>query len=375
MTAPDAWWSDLRVVDLVFNPPEDLARDALGALSSRPIVLLPEVEEPRQLPNGSFEWKHWTEAQTAVLRGLDWLVTQGPDVINLSLGYYGTFDPQDPLQLLTLRAWELGIVVVAAAGNRGPRPATLTEFAQAPWVISVGATDEHLQILETSSRGAANGPHPTVVSCGMDAIDPPMAPGTSFAAPRVAGAAGLLIGALRLLDARWRRGAPADEIHPMRLGFADTGIDPDRLERHFGVIAQSIRAQGGAWAVVPADPREVVWMDEVSRFLDARALEVHTAVEPSMVARAICLATRPLPADEAHVGNGYFSMDEAMSLLGSLTPSRLLAIYGLLLGDEHRSALDALDERLGPLWNHVHVFLLHDLVVTPATFDVARVVD
>ena len=47
----------------------------------------------------------------------------------------------DPLNRAAEAAWAAGIVVVAAAGNQGPGPETITVPGSDPYVITVGAID------------------------------------------------------------------------------------------------------------------------------------------------------------------------------------------------------------------------------------------
>jgi serine protease AprX len=72
------------------------------------------------------------------------------------------------------RAWELGMVVVKSAGNRGPGAATMTTPAEAKGVLVVGATDlRGTSVQPYSSRGPAGGregPH-LVAPGGDDSVD------------------------------------------------------------------------------------------------------------------------------------------------------------------------------------------------------------
>jgi subtilisin family serine protease len=111
-------------------------------------------------------------------------------VINLSLGplfFTQPFSEYDPINLATKRAYENGIVVVVIAGNDGPRNDTMNAWAVAPWVIGVGATDDNKMLADYSSRGDPNNTlcAPTVVASGVDYMENPFRPGTSFAAPKV----------------------------------------------------------------------------------------------------------------------------------------------------------------------------------------------
>src|SRR6266850_5466396 len=82
-----------------------------------------------------------------VISGIQWVVKQrlryNIRVINLSLGA----PPQspywdDPLDQAVMSAWASGIVVVAAAGNRGPQPMTINAPGNVPYVITVGAVTD-----------------------------------------------------------------------------------------------------------------------------------------------------------------------------------------------------------------------------------------
>jgi len=64
-------------------------------------------------------------------------------VLNLAWGTPSTQSPAiDPLNYAVERLWSEGIVVVVAAGNRGPGPSSVTKPADDPMVITAGAYDE-----------------------------------------------------------------------------------------------------------------------------------------------------------------------------------------------------------------------------------------
>ena len=87
-----------------------------------------------------------------IIQALDWAVANRTAynirVVNMSLGA-GVFESYntDPLTLAAKRAVDAGIVVVAAAGNIGlnasgnPQYGAITAPANAPWVLTVGASN------------------------------------------------------------------------------------------------------------------------------------------------------------------------------------------------------------------------------------------
>ncbi|MEU1074765.1 MULTISPECIES: S8 family serine peptidase [unclassified Streptomyces] len=73
------------------------------------------------------------------------------DVINMSLGGYG--DGTDPLGAAATAATRAGVVVVASAGNDGPRRGTVSTPAAGDGVIAVGASVSGLRIPSAAYRG------------------------------------------------------------------------------------------------------------------------------------------------------------------------------------------------------------------------------
>ncbi len=108
-------------------------------------------------------------------------------VINLSVaaGVYESYRT-DPLAQAALRAVSAGIVVVAAAGNFGlsptgePLPASIAAPGNAPWVLTVGATDDMGTLSRSddvvaafSSRGPSaidETPKPDLVAPGVGVV-------------------------------------------------------------------------------------------------------------------------------------------------------------------------------------------------------------
>ena len=85
---------------------------------------------------------------STLLAAIQWVVsykdTYNIKVLNLSLGTNSTQTYRsDPMNFAVEQAWEAGIVVVVSASNLGPEPGTISKPGDDPWVITVGATDDH----------------------------------------------------------------------------------------------------------------------------------------------------------------------------------------------------------------------------------------
>jgi len=125
-----------------------------------------------------------------IIKGLDWAAAQGARIVNMS--FAGPSDPR--LRDALAKANKKGMVLIAAAGNAGPKSPPLFPAAD-PNVIAVTATD----VDDALFTGANRGDYIAVAAPGVDILAPApdgtyqFTTGTSVAAAEVSGVVALMI--------------------------------------------------------------------------------------------------------------------------------------------------------------------------------------
>ena len=133
-------------------------------------LLAADVSEAGPLPGAS---------AASIAQALDWAAGAGAQVVNISL----TGPPNAVLAIVVRRIAARGVVIVAAAGNAGPR-APAPYPAALPEVVGVTAVDRDLRIW----RRATQGPHVDFSAQGVKVTAAGGEwSGTSLASPVVAG--------------------------------------------------------------------------------------------------------------------------------------------------------------------------------------------
>src|SRR5262249_43027988 len=154
-------------------------------------------------------------------------VQEGARIINMSFA-----GPRDPSLARALRAaYDKGIVLIAAAGNAGPKSPPLFPGAD-PYVIAVTATDVNDKLF----TGANRGKYISVAAPGVDILVPApegeyqISTGTSVAAAEVSGIVALLLernpkltpaDIRRILTASAKRIAPGERDDNFGSGLID----------------------------------------------------------------------------------------------------------------------------------------------------------
>ena len=124
--------------------------------------------------------------------GIDWSVSRGARVISLSLGSSGR---SPTIEAACQRAIQAGVIVVAAAGNDGPRENTVGYPGGGPGMVCVAATAENNTVANFSSRGRGvniAAPGQSIESTLPGGRYGKMS-GTSMACPYVSGCAALYV--------------------------------------------------------------------------------------------------------------------------------------------------------------------------------------
>ena len=162
-----------------------------------------------------------------ILKGINWSAQEGARIINMSFA-----GPSDPSLARALKAaYDKGIVLIAAAGNAGPKSPPLFPGAD-PYVIAVTATDVDDKLF----TGANRGKYISVAAPGVDILVPApegeyqITTGTSVAAAEVSGIVALLLernpkltpaDIRRILTASAKRLAPGERDDNFGSGLID----------------------------------------------------------------------------------------------------------------------------------------------------------
>jgi filamentous hemagglutinin family protein len=176
-----------------------------------------------------------------IVKGLQWAVDQGAKVINMSFA-----GPRDPiLQQAMKRLTDQGIVLIAAAGNAGPKSPPLYPGAD-PSVIAVSATD----VDDKTYKNANRGKYVAIAAPGVDILVPApeggyqLTTGTSVAAAHISGVVALLLerdGSLRPETIRSILSSTAKNVGAPRNDLGSGLVDPVKALSKVGPKSAQLR--------------------------------------------------------------------------------------------------------------------------------------
>lgn len=161
-------------------------RNGTGVVGVAPEVNLYGLKVLNSQGSGSF---------SSIIAALDWAVSNGIQVVNLSLG--SSSDPGTTVRQAFTNAYSKGLVIVASAGNAGSGTDTVGFPAKYDSVIAVASTTSS----DARSSFSSTGPAVEIAAPGSSIYSTDLgggyytASGTSMAAPHVAGVAALILGA------------------------------------------------------------------------------------------------------------------------------------------------------------------------------------
>ena len=241
-----------------------------------------------------------------VLAGFDYLLqngaAEGVRVVNCSFSANTVYDTNDPVNVATRMLTDAGVNVVFSAGNTGPGAHTLNPYAVAPWVVSVGATDDRGRLANFSARGdlASNLFRPTLVapgvnivglrsgvapvtgiygaSSGQDTAQIPAgqlpfyttASGTSFSAPQVSGTIALMLQANPSLSPAQVRDILQRTATPLPLYYGHE-VGAGALNAHAAVLEAAFpQRRAGTWRAT-LDQGQVTFIREAQQLFTGMA--------------------------------------------------------------------------------------------------------
>lgn len=142
-----------------------------------------------------------------VIQALEWIkknqIHYGIRIVNISVGTTQKSTHEDLIRAVE-DAWDEGLIVVAAAGNMGPGPGTITAPGSSRKIITVGSSDMLIKNQGISGRGPTDtcivkpdivAPGNQIISCAnrMEPMPYMIKSGTSMSTPVVSGGIALLL--------------------------------------------------------------------------------------------------------------------------------------------------------------------------------------
>lgn len=207
----------------------------------------------------------------SVVRGVKWAHEEATaDIISMSLGTTGYAPGESVVSRMCEEVVGQGTLVCAAAGNEGPGAETIASPGDTRGVLTVGAIDKDLRVARFSSRGSVDPESalygkPDIVGPGVSVCAPrssqasglkeapgefgeyyTLMDGTSMACPAIAGAAVLVLSAMRVAERSTPAIAARDalfdacEAIPGTSPHKDTGAGLPRVAQAISRIVEGV---------------------------------------------------------------------------------------------------------------------------------------
>lgn len=182
-----------------------------------------------------------------VVAGVEWLISSGAKIVNLSLG--GPSDFSSWSTQVDRWTTNLGTLVVCAIGNSGPNASTTLSPGNAENAIGVGAVDSSDNIWDSSSRGPVSGQayvKPDICAPGVSITSASfetnttygVLSGTSMASPHVAGTAALMLSATPTLSVSSIKRILKDDAYQQNsIAYPNYDYGNGRVDAYAAVIA------------------------------------------------------------------------------------------------------------------------------------------
>lgn len=324
----------------------ELPTDALQTLAVNPAVL-----------HIGYEGYH------PIVKGIELAVQKRQEyqirVMNMSIGPFRPHDAKpfaanDPVNLATQHASEQGIVVVVAAGNKGPENSTLNPWAAAPWVIGVGAAEDQKTLADFSSRGDPSDlvhiPTVVTVGVGLKFEGKPIPPGTSFSAPQISFLAIVCIEFIETLQSFMGQNPPSVVVgSEYGIAMLDTGIDPS--------LTRKLRVPGGRCRVLSGPLRAK--LGTLQEFLRSRNILYDVSATPKTIKKMFQAMATPMGRKPHEAGAGFVDEKSVARYLCAFGAKSFVKLFALrnLTGREEEE-LNKLDRQLGPFSSELEVEMI-----------------
>lgn len=270
--------------------------------------------------------------EDSILKAIDDAVSDGMDVINLSLGTPFAPRPADDPEVQALEnAVSFGVIVVAAAGNNGPDRNTISSPATGPSVIAAGASNND-RAFYTYAKVGSGGPYLAVPASETLPSNPITAPLVDVAkldptglacvalpAKSLTGSIALILRgtcdfSVKLIGAQ-QAGAVAALLYseqsspdPITMAVGSATLPAEMVSYSDGLAIKQLAAQPvratldfTQYGPIPVDPNSIATFS-------ARGPNVDLAIKPDLLAvgeNIYTAAQNVDPKGELYSANGY----------------------------------------------------------------------